>query len=105
MKGLWTAGDIESEVASSSGSAEKGHLMAIMSLLERNKAGLSNAELDAALNNNSQWVAMWHLRELLAARLIEYRSDLFGEPGKYIITESGLIFLQRSKESKDTRQA
>jgi len=95
MRGLWTARDIEDHAAGASRSAEEDHLIAILLILQEHKEGVSNAEIDALLNNNSQWVAMWYIRELLAAAFIEYKSQFFGEPGKYTITASGAAFLQR----------
>ena len=93
MKGLWTASDIEKGRFGSRDSSEENHLLSIMRVLDDHKEGLSNAEIDALLNNSSQWVAMWYLRELLAATFIEYKPQLFGEPGKYTITESGRALL------------
>jgi predicted transcriptional regulator len=94
MKGLWTARDIENG-RTGNNLAEEAHLVAVLKILEASKNGLSNAEIDAALNNSSQWVAMWHIRELIAGGLVRYEVQLFGEPGKYTITESGLAFLHR----------
>ncbi|MDA4122839.1 MAG: hypothetical protein OK456_06640 [Thaumarchaeota archaeon] len=98
MKGLWTARDIENGRTSNT-SAEEAHFVAVLKILEANKNGLSNAEMDAALNNSSQWVAMWPIRELMAGGLVRYQVQLFGEPGKYTITESGLSFLHRIEAS------
>ena len=105
MKGLWTAGEIEKAVGSGR-SAEKDHLVAILQILQDHKDGLSNAEMDALLNDSSQWVATWWIRELLAAGFIDYKPQLFGEPGKHTITPSGAEFLRRlgadERETKDT---
>jgi hypothetical protein len=95
MKGLWTGSDIEKAAAGAGRSAEETHLLTILRLLREHKGGISNAEFDALLNNSSQWVAMWYIRELLAAEFIEYKAQLFGEPGKYRITDAGTAFLQR----------
>jgi len=94
MKGLWTARDIENGRTSRT-FAEEAHLVAVLKVLEASKNGVSNAEMDAALNNSSQWVAMWPIRELMAGGLVRYQVQLFGEPGKYTITELGRAFLHR----------
>jgi predicted transcriptional regulator len=98
MKGLWTAREIENGRTSKE-LGEEAHLVSILKILEASKNGLSNAEIDVALNNNSQWVAMWHIRELMAGGLVRYQVQLFGEPGKYTVTESGLAFLHRIEAS------
>jgi len=94
MKGPWTAEEIEKQ-ATRRRSAEENHLLAIMRILEKSRDGLSNAEIDALLDNNSQWAAALYLKQLSAALLIVYRTQFFGEPGKYILTESGRALLRR----------
>jgi repressor of nif and glnA expression len=104
MKGLWTASDIEADAAGTSQSAEENRLVAILRILEEHEEGVSNAEIDALLNNNSQWVAIWQIRELLAAAFIEYKLQPFGEPGRYAITTSGHAFLQRLGDNEHRHQ-
>lgn len=72
------------------------HLRNILVLLSRSESGLSNAEIDTALSNHSQWTTIQHLRELMVVGLIEYRLELFGNPGKYLITALGLSMLERT---------
>ena len=104
MKGLWTASDIEREATSGNRSAEEDHLIAMLRVLDEHKEGVSNAEIDALLNNNSHWLAIWHIRELLAAAFIEYKVHFFGDPGKYTITPSGHAFLQHLGDNEHAHQ-
>jgi hypothetical protein len=51
--------------------------------------GLSNPELDELLADNSNWMTLWSVRQLLALGFIDYKVDLFGGPAKYTATELG----------------
>jgi len=68
-------------------------LIRIIKFLERHPHGSSNAEIDSFLNNNSQWVTMDSLRELAETGFVEYKPELFGEPGRYSLTKYGREFL------------
>jgi hypothetical protein len=71
------------------------HLRTMLAMLEKREDGLSNAEIDTALSNYSQWTTIRHLRELMAMGLIEYKPELFGNPGKYLITDLGVSTLRK----------
>lgn len=70
------------------------HLRIILKMLAEHKEGLTDAEIDATLSNYSQWTTLLHLRELLSTGLIEYKPELFGNPGRYFITELGISTLK-----------
>jgi len=69
--------------------SESPHLMVALSAIGKSKEGLSNAELPDALNDSSEWTTLWVVRQLLSLGFIEEKVDLFGNPIKYQITESG----------------
>jgi DNA-binding HxlR family transcriptional regulator len=66
-------------------------------LKERVKDGLSNAEIDSALGTASQWIIYSRLRKLVELGIIEYEVQLFGEAGKYHLTQKGLSVLDHMK--------
>jgi hypothetical protein len=66
----------------------------LKALKDESHVGLSNAEIDSLLGTASQWVVFWGLRELLALNLIEFQVQLFGEPGKYRLTQTGVSVTQ-----------
>jgi hypothetical protein len=57
--------------------------------------GLSNAELDDLTSNNSGWMTISVMRELLSLGLVEYQVDLFGNPGRYALTDLGRNVMQK----------
>jgi len=65
------------------------HLVAAMEAIAKSKDGLSNAEVDDSLSDNSNWLTRWVVDQLISLGFAEYRVDLFGEPGKYNLTELG----------------
>ncbi len=69
--------------------AASPHLVAAMTALVKSKEGLSNAELDDAINDNSEWMTLWVIRQLTGLGFIEFKIDLFGDPAKYRLTELG----------------
>ena len=91
MKGLWVWSEDTKEQDRVIGKLrQEEHLMSILKTLQSaDKEGLSNAEIDLALTSYSQWRTLWHLRELMALRFIEYKVSPFGEPGTYSLTELG----------------
>lgn len=95
MKGLWVwSADQESQVQIIDrlrGTAVVDALMA----LSKNKTGLSNAQLDMLMDNSSQWNSLSTLSQLLALGFAEYRVNIFGDSGKYLITELGQDVLNR----------
>ena len=64
-------------------------LTAILEILGKNPGGLSNAQIDNLVANNSQWRTSWLMKELTALGLIEYKAELFGESGRYTLSEYG----------------
>jgi DNA-binding HxlR family transcriptional regulator len=69
--------------------AQEDELVSVLVALTKDPEGLSNAQLDKLLGNNSQWRTLWHLRELIALGFVEYRVQLFGNAGKYELTDLG----------------
>lgn len=67
----------------------------VLTALSKNKTGLSNAQLDMLMDNNSQWNSISTLSQLLALGFAEYRVNIFGDSGKYLITELGRDALDR----------
>ena len=65
------------------------HLMTLLEAIAKSSEGLSNPEVSEALGNNSGWMIIWSVRQLLALGFIEYKIDLFGEASRYVITELG----------------
>jgi len=64
-------------------------LVTILVALAKNAGGLSNAQLDRLLANNSQWRTLSHMRELVALGFVEYHVQFFGDSGKYCLTDLG----------------
>lgn len=77
---------------------ESEHLMAALKAITKSKEGLSNAELDDVLSDNSNWMTLWVTRQLLSLAFIEYKVDFFGNPGRYSPTNLGRDVLQRLTE-------
>jgi len=69
--------------------AASPHLMAALTAIGRSKEGMSDAELDDAINDNAEWTTLWVIRQLTALGFIEFRVDLFGNPARYQLTEAG----------------
>ncbi len=96
MKGIWvwpTNAKEQSRVLKRV--ANDSRLIAVLKAVAKGKDGMSNPEVDEALGNNSDWVTIWTVRQLLALGFIDYKVDLFGEPSKYLITELGNLALLR----------
>ncbi len=95
MRGIWVWPESESEQKKAADKIRSSEpLLGILSAVAKSKDGLSNAQIDLAVRNNSQWNTRWPVSELLGLGLIEYKVDLFGDPGKYTITELGKSVLQ-----------
>ena len=65
------------------------HLMAAMTALGKSRDGLSNAEINEAINDTSEWTTLWVVRQLTSLGFIEYKVDFFGNPARYQLTEQG----------------
>lgn len=73
--------------------AESKHLMAAMTVIGKSKDGMSNAELDDAINDSSEWTTLWVVRQLTSLGFIEFKVDFFGNPARYQLTEAGRVAL------------
>jgi hypothetical protein len=69
--------------------ADSKRMVAVLTGIAKSKEGLSNPELGELLADNSNWMTLWPVRQLIALGFIDYRVDLFGGPGHYTITELG----------------
>jgi hypothetical protein len=69
--------------------AASSHLMGAMSALAKSKEGMSNTELDDAINDSSEYATLWVVRQLTALGFIEYKVDFFGNPARYQLTGQG----------------
>lgn len=89
-KGLWVwPSDSKEQGRILQKIVDSAHLMATLAGLAKSKDGLSNTELDDLLATSSNWIALWPVRELTSLGFIEYKVDIFGGPGRYIVTELG----------------
>jgi hypothetical protein len=90
MKGIWGwPSETKDQDKTLRKVMEEDELATILIALAKAPQGLSNAQLDKLLSNNSQWRTLWHTRELLALGFIQYKIQFFGEPGKYELTDLG----------------
>ena len=106
MKGIWVWPESESEQKKTTDKIRNSErLLGILSAIAKSKDGLSNAQIDLAVRNNSQWNTRWPVSELLGLGLIEYKVDLFGDPGKYKITELGKNVLQSTSSQLQPKAA
>jgi len=78
---------------------EEDELVTILVALAKSPEGLSNAQLDRLLSNNSQWRTLSHMKELLALGFVHYHVQLFGDAGKYEITDLGKTAVSRIQAS------
>jgi hypothetical protein len=74
---------------------EEDEFITILAALAKSPQGLSNAQLDRLLSNNSQWRTLSHTKELTALGFIQYRVQFFGDAGKFELTELGKTVLSR----------
>lgn len=70
-------------------------MLAVLTTLSKNKNGLSNAQIDIAVTNFSQWNTLWTLRQLLALGFVECKMEFFGNSGNYVLTELGMKITQK----------
>jgi len=63
--------------------------MGALTAIGKSKEGMSDAELDDAINDNSEWTTLWVIRQLTALGFIEFMVDFFGNPARYQLTEAG----------------
>jgi len=69
--------------------AASPHLVAALTAIGKSKEGLSDAELDDTINDNSEWTTLWVIRQLTALGFIEFKVDFFGNPARYQLTDAG----------------
>jgi DNA-binding HxlR family transcriptional regulator len=74
---------------------QEDELVIILVALTKNPNGLSNAQLDKLLTNNSQWRTLSHMKELMALGFVQYNVQFFGEAGKYELTNLGRTMMSR----------
>jgi hypothetical protein len=79
---------------------EEDELPRILVALAEHPDGLSNAQLDKLLLNNSQWRTLSHIRQVVALGFVEYQVDFFGGPGRYQLTELGKSIIPRIQSGK-----
>ena len=95
-KGLWVwSADPKEQRRLINEIIRSGHLTAALTAVAKSKEGLSNAELDDILSDNSNWMTLWVTRQLASLGFIEYKVDFFGNPGRYSLTALGKDVLQR----------
>jgi hypothetical protein len=96
MKGIWGwPSETKDQDKTLRKVMEEDELATILIALAKSPQGLSNAQLDNLLSNNSQWRTLTHTRELLALGFIQYKIQFFGEPGKFELTDLGKIAVAR----------
>jgi len=61
-------------------------LSTLLKAIAESSEGLSNPEVGEVLGNDSGWLAIWAVRQLLSLGFVTYKTDLFGEPSRYVIT-------------------
>jgi len=69
--------------------ANSEHFVAGMQAIAKSKDGLSNAQIDDALSEFSNWGTRWIVDQLMSLGFIDYKVDFFGGPGKYVLTDLG----------------
>jgi hypothetical protein len=95
-KGLWVwASGERTQRRITKKVSESKHLMAALEAIMKRKEGLSNAELDDLISDNSGWMTLSVTRKLLSLGFVEYQLDLFGNPGRYTLTDRGRDIMQK----------
>lgn len=96
MKGIWTWPTEPAEQEKTLRKLmQEDELVAIVGALSKSSDGLSNAQLDKLLTNNSQWRTVSHMKELMALGFVRYDVQFFGEAGKYQLTDLGKTIVPR----------
>ena len=89
-KGLWVwPSDPRGQKRTLRMVAASPHLMAAMAALAKSKEGMSNSELPDAISDSTEWTVLWVVRQLLSLGFAESKVDLFGNPIRYQLTDSG----------------
>jgi len=101
MKGIWTwPSEPDGQEKTLRKIMEEDELVTVLVALTKSTDGLSNAQLDRLLSNNSQWRTLSHLKELMALGFIQYHVQFFGEAGKYELTELGRNVVSRMQANR-----
>jgi hypothetical protein len=96
MRGIWVwPAETKEQDRTLQKVLREDELVAILIALANNPEGLSNAQLDRLLTNNSQWRTLLHTKELMALGFVDYRVQLFGDAGRYQLTELGRAIVSR----------
>lgn len=69
--------------------AESKQLVSAMAAIAKSKEGLSNAELDDVIGDNSEWLTLNVVRQLTSLGFVEFKVDFFGGPARYQLTDRG----------------
>jgi hypothetical protein len=64
-------------------------LVSAMAAIAKSKEGLSNAELDDAMGDSSEWLTLNAVRQLTSLGFVEFKVDFFGGPARYQLTDRG----------------
>ncbi len=101
MKGIWMWPSEPKEQAKVlQRILREDELSTILTALANHPEGLSNAQLDRLLANNSQWRTLPHMRELMAIGFVEYHVQFFGDSGRYQLTELGKTVVSRLQTNR-----
>jgi hypothetical protein len=101
MKGIWTwPSEPKEQDKTLRKIMQEDELSTILVMLASHPEGLSNAQLDRLLANNSQWRTTVHMRELMALRFVQYNVQFFGDSGKYQLTDLGKTIVSRLQASR-----
>jgi len=96
MKGIWVwPSDPKEQDKTLRRITEEDELVTILGALEKSPEGLSNAQLDRLLSNNSQWRTLPHMKELMALGFVQYNVHFFGDAGRYALTDLGKTISSR----------
>ena len=96
MKGIWVwPSEPKEQDKTLQRILREDELVTILLGLSKSADGLSNAQLDKLLGNNSQWRTLLHAKELTALGFVEYHVQFFGDAGKYQLTELGRTIVSR----------
>ena len=96
MKGIWVwPSDPKDQEKTLRKIMEEDELVTILTALAKSPEGLSNAQFDRLLSNNSQWRTLSHMRELMALGFVQYHVQFFGDAGRYELTDLGKTIVSR----------
>jgi len=101
MKGIWTwPSEPNDQDKTLRKIMQEDEFVAVLVALAKSPEGLSNAQLDRLLSNNSQWRTLSHVRELIALGFIQYHVQFFGDAGKYELIDLGKTIVSRIQAAR-----